>query len=321
MPKTEKIHSVVYLRAIAALGVCIIHIQFATGVTFNKIVDYFINSGQQGVAVFFVISGFILPTSLYRSGYQLKNFFRFIAKRSLRVDPPYWFSIILLFTIGLYPAKALHIDRLLYHLTYLVPFVKGQEWFTGVYWTLSIEFQFYLILALLFPLLIKGPKYVSIAVLIAISLFCLRYTVRGFIISYVYDFAFGFLAFFAYTKIVNMRPFIIILVGFTVAICCFKSIASGLVPFLTVLTIVFMKTSKPVPVLSFLGNISYSIYLIHIPVMTFLGHQLSIYHLSPLALSVIFIATIIPAAYLMFYLVEKPSMLLSKRIKLKPVIQ
>lgn len=317
MGKVEKIQSVVYLRAIAALGVCFVHVQLATGVTFNKVIDYIINNGQQGVAVFFVISGFILPISLYRNGYEFKNFFRFIVKRSLRVDPPYWFSIILLFVIGFQPLSSIRIDRIFYHITYLVPFIKGQEWFTSVYWTLSIEFQFYLILGLIFPMLIKAPKYSSVVLLSAISFFCLRYTVRGFIISYVYDFVFGYMAFLGYTKLIKLRYFLLILIAFTVMICCFKSIISGTVPCLTVLTIIFLKTSKPEPILTFLGTISYSIYLIHIPVISLIDHCMRDYKLSPIILSVLFIVAIIAAAYLMYYLIERPAMKLSKSITLK----
>jgi len=318
MYKLDKIQSIIYLRAIAALGVCVVHIQLATGVAFNKLIDYIINNGQQGVAVFFVISGFILPISLYRNEYECKNFFRFIAKRSLRVDPPYWFSIIVLFTIGFYPPNLIQFSRLFYHITYLVPFIKDQEWFTGVYWTLSIEFQFYIILGLIFPFLINSPKYLSVAVLAAISFFCLRYTVRGLIISYVYDFVFGYIAFLGYTKLIRLKYFLLIMVAFTIIICCFKSIISGAIPCLTVLVIMFVNTSKNEPVLTFLGNISYSIYLIHIPIISFIGHYVVEYKLPPIVLSLLFLASIIPAAYLMYYLIERPAMKLSKKVKLKP---
>ena len=44
--------------------------------------------GWLGVEVFFVISGFILPYALQRAGYHSADFFQFVWKRILRLDPP-----------------------------------------------------------------------------------------------------------------------------------------------------------------------------------------------------------------------------------------
>ncbi len=68
MPKeiSGKIDSVTILRGIASLAVCIVHTSLITGFHSNKFIDYIIMNGQQGVAVFFVLSGFILPYSLYK---------------------------------------------------------------------------------------------------------------------------------------------------------------------------------------------------------------------------------------------------------------
>jgi peptidoglycan/LPS O-acetylase OafA/YrhL len=261
-----------------------------------------------------------LPLSLYRNNYKVKNFFQFILKRSLRVDPPYWFSIILLFTIGFYPLSLIKFDTLFYHITYLLPFIKGQEWFTSVYWTLSIEFQFYLIIGLIFPLLMKVPKYFLVLLLVAISFYCLRYTVSGFIISYVYQFVFGFIAFLGYSQLIKLKPLLVCLIVYTILICFFKSITSGVLPFITVLIILFVRAPESKNIGTFLGNISYSIYLIHIPIMAFTKHFVAGYKISPIVLSCLLIVVIIPAAYLMHQFVEAPAIKLSKRIRYKSEI-
>ncbi|MEN0055553.1 MAG: acyltransferase [Mucilaginibacter sp.] len=313
----KTIYSIVYLRAIAALAVCAIHFKLNTGITLNKTFNYIIDNGHQGVTVFFVISGFILPISLYRKGYKISGFFNFIIKRSLRVDPPFWFSILLLFTIGFYPLSLIKVSTILAHITYTVPFFNGQHWFTEVYWTLSIEFQFYLILGLLFPVFMKLPKLITVSLLVLISYFCLRFTVRWFIISYVYQFTFGFIAFLGYTQLIKAKEFWISFIGFTLLICFSKSIISGLVPFFTVLAIILIKSRKIEPIGNFLGTISYSIYLVHIPVMAFVGHIFSGYSLTPIALCGLYVITIIPAAYIMYMIVERPALKLSKRVFLK----
>ncbi|MDB5091126.1 MAG: hypothetical protein JWR09_5120, partial [Mucilaginibacter sp.] len=74
----SKIISIVLLRAIAALSVCIVHIQMICDLHVNFLIDYLTNLGQQGVVIFFVISGFILPYSLYQKNYVLKDFFSFL---------------------------------------------------------------------------------------------------------------------------------------------------------------------------------------------------------------------------------------------------
>src|ERR1035441_2897196 len=45
--------------------------------------------GWLGVEIFFVISGFIIPYSLYKAGYRVSDFTRFLLKRIARLDPPY----------------------------------------------------------------------------------------------------------------------------------------------------------------------------------------------------------------------------------------
>lgn len=313
----KTIYSIVYLRAIAALAVCAIHFKINTGIALNKVIDYIIDNGHQGVTVFFVISGFILPLSLYRKGYKITDFFHFILKRSLRVDPPFWFSILLLFTIGFYPLSLLKFSTLLCHITYTIPLFKGQHWFSDVYWTLSIEFQFYLILGLLFSVLIKVPRFIALSILILASYYCLQFTVRWFIISYVYQFVFGFIAFLGYTHLIRAKEFWLTFVLFTLLICLTKSIMSGLIPCFTVLAIMLIRPGKVEPVGNFLGTISYSIYLVHMPVIAFVRHIFSGYNLTPVTLCSLYIIAIVPSAYLMYLLVEQPALKLSKKVFLK----
>lgn len=44
--------------------------------------------------MFFVISGFIIPYSLYKAGYRRGDFGRFLLKRIARLDPPYFATIL-----------------------------------------------------------------------------------------------------------------------------------------------------------------------------------------------------------------------------------
>lgn len=49
----------------------------------------------------------------------------------------------------------LTVRQLLANFTFLVPFT-GQIWVNGVFWTLAIEFQYNLLLAMLFPIMVRS---------------------------------------------------------------------------------------------------------------------------------------------------------------------
>ena len=89
----DRIHVLDSLRGVASLAVCWMHL---TSFKYNTPDGPFYSSlrltgsyGWLGVEVFFVISGFVIPYSLDRAGYRLRDYPRFVAKRLVRLDPPY----------------------------------------------------------------------------------------------------------------------------------------------------------------------------------------------------------------------------------------
>ena len=145
------------LRGLAALAVCWHHFAVAEPSHLLYLTSKY---GNLGVEVFFVISGFVVPYSLSRAGYSIGSFPMFLVKRIARLDPPYIASFFLALFI-LYFRFALHgfepnykpnvsAFQLLLHLGYLNAFFN-YAWIVALYWTLAIEFQFYLSIGLLFP--------------------------------------------------------------------------------------------------------------------------------------------------------------------------
>ena len=121
--------------------------------------------GVGGVYAFFVISGFIIPWALNRASYGHRNLFRFMAKRMTRLDPPYLVSIAFILALGVIarPIPGFHwhprhvpLRQLLAHLGYANALL-GYRWMNDVYWTLGIELQYYLLLALVFPIAARLP--------------------------------------------------------------------------------------------------------------------------------------------------------------------
>lgn len=324
-PETSKhIPSVTMLRGIASLAVCIMHfIGTVPSKTLNEIGIY----GGYGVPIFFVISGFIIPYALYHSGYTIPNYFKFLLKRGIRLEIPYLLTILLIIVISylaqLSPDQTIPVvevfDRnTLYHLFYLVGFMDGQ-WLSPVFWTLAIEFQFYLFIGLLFPLLIHkntGVKGVICLLLCAMPFFS---TDVRYFSSYMFTFLPGILLFFFMTKQINLNLFI--LAGIVLlAVIYLKTGTQGLVsPLIAAGFILFVK--KPIKPLMFLGTISYSIYLLHTPIGTDgIINFMQNYILSDngrILLMLFSLPLVIYVAWVFYRIVEKPAQHLAGKIKYK----
>lgn len=318
MENKNTINRIVSLRGIAVLGVVFMHLlAFTTGET-NALVEFIYKTGRHGVLVFFTISGFILPYSLRQYQYQHKNFFSFLLKRSIRIDPPYWCAIFLLFVLCNLPTSLLTIQSVFLHLTYLVPFFDSVKWFDGVYWTLSVEFQFYILLGLCYPLLIKASANLTLLILALLSALFIGNNSYGLIISDFYPFVFGYFTFMAYTKQVEVKRIVVVMLLLAVFIVFFKSTLAGLVPLATALIILLVKDNRKIPGLHFIGQTSYSIYLLHIPITVFLVKLLSAQLAKGMPLFLICLFATILFSYLFFLIIEKPSIRLSKKISLKP---
>jgi len=139
--------------------------------------------GYFAVFLFFTLSGFTLYISNKKYLYSLKDIFPFIIKRVARIWPAYLVSILiytiysLLFWIKHFDTSATWIannfmipNSLMDFLKYcflLFDFFKTHHFFIGPYWSLPIEFQYYL---LLIPVAIFMGRFKSINILIPLFL-------------------------------------------------------------------------------------------------------------------------------------------------------
>ncbi|MDB5090352.1 MAG: Peptidoglycan/LPS O-acetylase OafA/YrhL, contains acyltransferase and SGNH-hydrolase domain, partial [Mucilaginibacter sp.] len=237
---------------------------------------------------------------------------------SIRIDPPYWCIIALSFVLGAVPVSLLNLNSVLLHLFYLVPFVKGANWFLGIFWTLSIEFQFYLLLGIFFPFLMRIKANLSILILIGLSITCIlsQLYAHGIIIEQMPDFVIGFIAFMAYAKKISLTKGLLVLFAFSAYLMIFVSIKTGAIPLLTALFILLYKSQKEIQPLYFLGKISYSLYLIHYPLSVFLVGSISSYITNKSLLFLVCLLLSILSAYIFYLLVEKYALKLSKVIRL-----
>lgn len=316
----KRISSIQYLRGLASLGVVLCH--YGSGLTNYPKLSKVFNFGQTGVQVFFLISGFIVVYSLINSNYHTSQLFRFLLRRATRIDPPYFVTILLtlvlfriLMLIPSYRGRRVEFIpwQLISHILYIIPFTK-YKFYESIFWTLSVEFQFYLFIGGLY-FINNSSLYKTIFLVIFSLTFLLRLPNSYFLLfTYAPVFALGIslISYYQHKKITNLiLPFIFICLieyRFGSEICLLLVAVSSIV----------LLVKLNLTLLEKLGDISYSLYLTHPLVLIVLtGVEKRVlkdpdaYELYKLVLEVVFAVI---TAYIFYILVERPSIKLSKRI-------
>ncbi|MEO8884953.1 MAG: acyltransferase [Mucilaginibacter sp.] len=316
--KQGHLNSITLIRSIAAPLVLILHINFVINLHSIELVNHFIRIGNVGVYMFFIVSGFVLPYSLYKTDYTLSGFRKYFVKRSLRIDIPYWCMLIVWYIFLKEIFSPGNLKELSYHIFYLVPFIPGSYWFDGAYWTLPVEMEFYILLGLLYPLLIKAKPYATLLALLSVSMLCVFFINgdRGILfcnMNFAY-FSIGIILFKVYIKHIDIKLAIIAIAPIIVYIAIFVSLRLGVTICLATLVILFLKIARLPSVIKFLATISYSLYLTHNKVLNFFIEYVSRYNLNQYILFVLTILICLIAAYMFYWLVERPALMLSKKI-------
>lgn len=131
-----------------------------------------INFGGVGVETFFVISGFLITTLLLKEyvtngSINLRNFY---IRRALRIFPVAYMFLLTLLVLNSYLHLAISNKSFVTAALYLknIPFKNGGEWYTGHFWSLSVEEQFYLF----FPFLLSRNvnKYAILVIFFIITI-------------------------------------------------------------------------------------------------------------------------------------------------------
>lgn len=143
------------LRAIAALLVVWLHVCediAAPGSRWLADLALPLNVGGIGVMLFFMISGFVIPASLRADAPRGTELRRFVVRRFFRLYPAFWLSIpVALIGMWWLWGKQVSWSTLLANLT-MAPQPFGREPIEGLYWTLLTELVFYLLCVGLFAL-------------------------------------------------------------------------------------------------------------------------------------------------------------------------
>ncbi len=160
------------LRGLAALAVVAYHVgnQWPAGTEwFWHVSHSVINLGSFGVLLFFIVSGFIIPASMERTGSVVE----FWISRAFRLFPVFWLvsaAVVVLYAVG---ALALPEYVFRYKLflfvgnASLLSHFLGSPVLIGPGWTLPFEICFYLLTTVLFVTRLRS-RSASVAILGAI---------------------------------------------------------------------------------------------------------------------------------------------------------
>ena len=264
--------------------------------------------GKCGVPVFFVISGFVIAHSLRKAAVTPKFVGTFFLRRSMRLDPPYWCTIAVMIAISyacmawtsIEPPTALpKFGQLVAHAFYLQNLL-GYENVSVGFWTLCIEIQFYMMFVVMLGLAqflsqrserfcqvdIASPNSASTSSLIAVfapvmlaSLFTFTYLEQldNWFLRYYCLFCLG--ACLSASRCGMIPKWIawiaIGLFAIRVGIEYQRSVFSGLVVGGLILFADArggLSTWLMSRMWQYLGKISYSLYLIHYPVVHLIMH-------------------------------------------------
>jgi peptidoglycan/LPS O-acetylase OafA/YrhL len=325
----KKLISIEWLRGAASFGVCEMHLFCALDLFskndtfFQKYIFPISIVGRVGVPVFFVISGFIIPYSMWHNNYKITDWFNFVLRRLIRLDPPYFVSIALvlitLFGVAhLAGISDFGVDwqAVLLHFGYVNIFFN-KPWLPGVYWSLAVEFQYYLLIGLLLPLIAHSNPKIRIAALIIITslgFYISRYITdnQSFIFLYTSFFIVGILTFQRFANLITLPTFIALLLPTLVLIYVQHSTAYCVFAAFTSL-IISLNLDIKLKFVHFLGKISYSLYLIHwIVGVEFIRKVFLIFWQQPtqaekFVVAIVGIIASVIAATLFYYLIELPS--------------
>jgi peptidoglycan/LPS O-acetylase OafA/YrhL len=148
--------------------------------------------GGVGVDIFFCLSGYLISTILLREKERTKtiDFASFYIRRVFRIVPP-----VLLYLGVIFALRTLHFlppsktNDIIASLLFYRNYSSGGDWYTGHFWSLAIEEQFYLVAPYLSGLAVISVLLASIAIVLCVPSQATHRTVVAFLMPWLIGFS------------------------------------------------------------------------------------------------------------------------------------
>ncbi len=317
------------IRGIAALIVVVSHYSNETNL-YNKLLGE--GAGKIGVMIFFLLSGFLLSIIYLNQSADSTNIKKYFVHRVARVVPLYYFVVVTSFLIYKLIGSGPHYNIL--NLSSLLTHVLFLEGFS-VLWTIPVEIQYYVIFPVIW-VVFNCSRLAAVLLMVTIILTIFWLTPKfgfNFLGNHINFNIFISLPFFiigmifgAYSDNLNKLPksswfglgvCLIFLIYpnihqnlFDRSIGLWYSFTTLFAVSLFFITWVYMVPKENIlfsnKLGDFLGKISYSLYLLHLPILyIFLNYFDDIYphHLRFPA----YIILVLLISTISFYWIENPS--------------
>ena len=359
---TQKIEFANSLRGIAVLMVLLGHYIFVFNALKGKYsgfpaLDYYpypwafsilspfpinqVNVGQIAVALFFLISGLVIPNSTASLGNKKGGQIAFIIGRLLRIWPTYIVGL----TVSV---SALWFNSYINSSTFNITFAQiisnmtifrdwlGQSHIDGIIWTLEIEVKFYIFVLLFWKDIREGKLYpIAIITIIACILAPMganfdvtndpTLTISNFIWTapYLMYMSMGILFNYHYRKMIDTKTLLASISAIALAFvytaktqALYIQVPASYISTLCVFTFLyfFAKEWTGGPAIRFFAKISYPLYVSH-AALGYTGIAFMISRgLSPMISLILQIAISTAVAFIIHILVENPTHNLGKRL-------
>ena len=306
MQETTKYEFLDWLRGLAILLVLLSHIHY-TGLEIGSV----FHIGLIGVPLFFMISAYTLALSQDKKGMERSRMKQFFIRRFFRIYPLYIIAIISIFILwytGIITQWAnfhewlFSRSNLLTHITFTNGFFSSfMNSFRLGEWSLFNEIWFYILFVVVFPVLRSSFRKTLVFVwwmgvlyivrnLIALKIWLDATYVYQFIFYHLIDFSLGFLLFHIHKNyfqqyiVTSVQSILFSIVTFVLFGGLLRWYSQGfyinhllriwslfLISISAMLCLSVMKLFS-CKLLTYLGKISYSIYLLNLPILCMIGY-------------------------------------------------
>lgn len=337
------------LRGIAILLVILVHTGFVLEYTMYFFPQWLINivhSGQYGVQLFFIVSAFTLTMSHYNRLNEPNKNKSFFIRRFFRIAPMIYFILIyyIFYEIDwdLSRFGETKWTDIFASMTFTQTLFSGMNKYFPGGWTVSVEFLFYMML----PFLCTKIKNLNSSILfVVIALLFIPFYELVFdkinlkFIFFVNHYSIFYqlpvfaLGIFAYWMINDKNKEIknstlLLLLG-TILLFCFVELPHHFPFALAFTALLILLQRRPYKflsnkILAKVGLVSYSMYIIHFPVVHFLNYikfsrmipVTDFYSslLSFIIMCIVIIAITYPISYITYKLIEVPGQNLGRKL-------
>lgn len=307
-------------RILAVLMVLTVHVRgYLQGVP--SVIDNLFALGAYGVALYFVISGFLSYSSVQKS----RSFVEYWKRKSARILPMYYFSLLLTFVVGGLILKEYPITwQWIYHVFFLNMFIPAKEWMwwnsVNYFWTMPAFVAWYALSYPLFRTVNNSKKAVLFLLAATIAVPLLKSGMRLFasdqfvnwnFFCLLYVFFFGTLAYF----VIEEKKFIKgMLYGIGIAVVGVLIgnrsgfFVFGLLFYYLIVLSNMMPIRKPnervTLIIHSMSAVTYSTYLTHWFIIKFLGKMLG--KLPWIIAFILFLVMAGTLGFVCYRLIEKP---------------